>query len=118
MYQKLVEKTPANNIWNAFFVQSALEDLKTEGNFTALSAAIAGSASVGTWILEATTLGLVDITGPAYATTITPQMQLAMGAYAAYKLSISGTTTWYSTYPSNWVTSNIQNFKTDYVTAT
>ena len=118
MYQAIVATTPANNIWNAWFVKNALEDLKSEGNFTALSAAIAGSASIATWQLQATNLGFVDLTGPAYATTISPEMQLAMGAYAAYKLQISGTTSFYSTYPSNWVTATIQNFATDYVTAT
>jgi hypothetical protein len=115
IYQLIVATTPANNIWNAWFVKNALEDLKTEGNFTALSAAIAGSAPALDWTTAALSLGMVNLTGVAYATTITPQMQLAMGAYAAYKLSLCGATSWYSTYPSNWSTGNITNFAHDYI---
>jgi len=118
IYQLTVAVTPANQIWNAFFVKSALDDLKTEANFTALSAGIAAAASLLTWQCQANALGFVDLTGPAYATTISPEMQLAMGAYAAYKLQLSGTTTFYSIYPSAWVTADIIDFATDYVTST
>jgi len=116
LYQALVAATPANQIWNAYFVKKGLEHLKTDGNFTALSAAIAGADSLVTWQCQAEALGFLTLTGDQYATAITPEMQLAMGAYAAYQLNISGATDIYSTYPSNWVTAVIQDFACDYVT--
>lgn len=118
LYQSLVAATPANMIWNAYFVKKSLEDLKTEANFTALSAAVAAADSIDTWQAQAAALGLTTLTGVYYATAITPEMQLAMAAYAAHKLSLSGTTSAYTTYPSNWVTAEIIDFATDFVTAT
>jgi hypothetical protein len=116
IYQAVVDQLPANNIWNAYFVKMALEDLKTEANFTALSAAIAGSAQALVWTTQAAALGLVPITGDAYATTITPQMQLAMGAYACYKMALSTGAVNYSVYPSAMATADISLFATDMIT--
>jgi len=116
IYQATVSATPANNIWNAYFVKMALEDLKSEANFTTLSAAIAGAANTLVWTTQAAALGLVDLTGDAYATTISPQMQLAMGAYACYKMGLSTGAVHYSVYPSNMSTDDIIAFATDMVT--
>lgn len=113
MYQLVKADTPATQIWNAHLVKKALDDLKTDNNFTTLSAAIAGTDVVGEWQCAATTLGLETLTGPEYATAITPEMQLAMGAYAAYKMELSSTTDIYSTYPSNWTTDMVQHFQED-----
>lgn len=116
IYQQIVSQTPANQIWNAYFVKAALDDLKTEGTFAAFSAAIAGSAQALVWGTQAAALGMINLTGPQYATTIGAGLQLAMGAYAAYKLQLSGKTDIFSTYPSNWATAVIQDFATDYIT--
>ena len=116
IYQATVDQLPANQIWNAYFVKMALDDLKTEANFTALSAAIAGSAQALVWTTQAAALGLVDLTGDAYATTITPAMQLAMGAYACYKMALSTGAVHYTVYPSAMSTGNIQLFATDMIT--
>ena len=119
MYQLVKAKTPATQIWNAYFVKSALDDLKTDSNFVALSSAIMGSADVAAnFSANAAALAMVALTGAAYATEISPEMQLAMGAYAAYKLALSGTTSKYDTYPSNWTTAQISDFATDYFTDT
>lgn len=118
IYQLMVAATPANMIWNAYLVKKSLEDLKTDATFTALSAAIAGTATITCWTESAIALGLADLTGPQYATTITPELQLAMGAYAAYKLALSGLTDIYSTYPSNWGVAEIEDFARELTAAT
>lgn len=118
IYQLLVAATPANMIWNAYYVKKALENLKVDATFTALSAAIAGTATITAWTADALALGLANLTGPQYATTITPELQLAMGAYAAYQLNLSSLTSIYSTYPSNWGVADIHNFSRDYTRAT
>ncbi len=119
MYQLIKAKTPATQIWNAYFVKAALDDLKTDSEFVALSSAIMGSSIVAeNFSANAAALGMAALTGAAYATEISPEMQLAMGAYAAYKLALSGTTSKYDTYPSNWTTAQISDFATDYFTDT
>ena len=119
MYQAIKDVTPATQIWNAYFVKAALDDLKTEATFTELWDAITSSTFVLTAFREcATTLGMATLTGVAYATSIPPEIQLAMGAYGAYKLGLTGTTSVYNTYPSTWTTAQISDFATDYYTAT
>ena len=118
MLQMLKDVTPATQIWNAYFVKKALDDLKTEGNFTELSTDLAACESTVTyWRCAATTLELDTLTGDAYATAISPELILAMGAYAAYKLDLSSYTSVYSTYPTNWAIENICDFQVDYQTA-
>ena len=114
IYQLLVAATPANQIWNAWYVKKALDFIKTEGNFTALSAALFGTDIVTTWRNTATTLAMDTLTGDAYATTISPELQLFCGAYAAYQLNLSSTTDIYSTYPSSWDGCVIADFGKDY----
>lgn len=114
MYQLVKADTPATQIWNAWLVKKAIDDLKTDANFTALSAAIAAcSDTEPQWQCAATELGLETLTGPAFATAMSPEIQLAMGAYAAYKMELSSVTDIYSTYPSAWTTDMIQHFQED-----
>jgi len=117
MYQLLVDITPANNIWNAYFVKKGLEDITTDIAFTTLSAGLAASGTFLTvWQTTATGLGFANLTGTQYATAIAPELQFFMGAYAAYKLNLCSKTSHYSTYPSTWDTATIKNFGTDYYT--
>ena len=119
MYQLVKAVTPAAQIWNAYFAKAGLDDLKTELTFTTLWDAITSCEFALTeFQLRATGLGFATLTGTPYATEIPPEIQLAMGAYAAYKLSLSGTTSLYDTYPSNWTTQQIEDFATDYFTDT
>ena len=119
MMQLIAAETPATQIWNAYFVKSALDDLKVDSVFNALSTAINASAFVcDNFAANAAALGMAALTGAPYATEISPMMQLAMGAYAAYKLNLAGTTSLYNPYPSNWETAAISDFATDYFTDT
>jgi len=108
--------TPAAQIWNAYFTKQGMSDLAVEATYTALSAAIAGSDEVATWQSCAEALGLETLlsTADAYATDISPEMQLAGAAYAAYKVELSTATDIYSSYPSNWTTGQISQFATDF----
>ena len=117
MYQLIKAVTPAAQIWNAEFAKAALADLKVEAAFTELSDSISDGSIVGSeFALAAGTLGMTPLTGAPYATEISPRMQLAMGAYAAYKLNLSGKTSLYQSYPSNWTTDQISDFGADYLT--
>ena len=117
MYQLIKAETPATQIWNAYFVKSALDDLKTEANFTELSTDLFGCAdTLPEWRCSATTLLFDTLTGTPYATTISPELQFIMGAYAAYKLQLSGVTSLYQDYPTLWTTDQIANFQADYQT--
>ena len=119
IYQLIKDETPATQIWNAYFVKKALDDLKTEANFTELSTDLFGCEStIAEWRCAATGLAFDTLTGPAYATTISPELQFIMGAYAAYKLALSGSTSIYNDYPTNWTTGKIEDFATDYYTDT
>jgi len=119
MYQYIKAVTPATQIWNAYFVKNGLDDLKTDANFNTLSTAIMASEFVSdNFAANAAALGMAALTGSAYATEISPAIQLAMGAYAAYKLALTGTTSVYNTAPETWSTAQISDFATDYFTAT
>jgi len=113
-------KTPATQIWNAYFSKKGMEDLAVDATFTALSAAIMGCApTLPHWRQCATELGLDTLlsTADAYATDISPELQLAMAAYAAYKVELSTATDIYSVYPSLWTTAQISQFATDFTAA-
>ena len=117
MYQLLVADAPATQIWNAHFVKNMLEDLASPAAFTAFSDAMAGTSTCDKWHEMATRLGFTTLTNAdIYATQISPELQLAMGAYAAYKLELSSYTEIYNTYPSNWTTDEIEAFACDYTT--
>lgn len=114
MYKMIKAKTPADNIWNAFFAKSIVNSVKNEADMTAAMSALAGTIAQTNWRCCALELGLSDITGDMYATTITPELQLFLGALAAYNLALSDATNAYSTYPSNWLAAVISQFATDY----
>jgi len=74
MYQSIKDVTPSSQIWNAYFVKGALDDLKTEATFTELWDAITSSTFVLTNFQEnAAALGMATLTGAAYATSIPPE---------------------------------------------
>lgn len=113
-------KTPAAQIWNAYFVKKGMTDLAVEATYTALSEAIFGTApTLPIWRQCATELGLDTLlsTADAYATDISPELQLAAAAYAAYKVELSTATDIYSVYPSLWTTAQISQFATDFTAA-
>lgn len=112
-------KTPAAQIWNAYFVKKGMTDLSSDAIFTALSAAIAGADELETWQGCAGELGLATLyaTQGQYATDISPELQLAAAAYASFKAEISTATDIYSSYPSNWTTAQISQFATDFTAA-
>lgn len=117
IYQLIKAETPATQIWNAYFVKKAMDVAKVDANFVELSTDIFGCTSTITvWRCAATGLGFDTLTGDEYASEISPELQLAMGALAAYKLALSGADEKYTDYPSAWATSVIEAFETGYVT--
>lgn len=113
-------KTPATQIWNAYFVKKGMADLAVDATYTALSAALfACDDTSDIWHGCATELGLETLlsTADAYATDISPEMQLIAAAYAAYKAELSTATDIYSVYPSLWTTAQISQFATDFTAA-
>ena len=115
LYQLIKDVTPATQIWNAYFVKAALDDLKVDSAFVDLWSDITEGSYLSEWICAATGLGFATLTGPAYATAIPPEIQFAMGAYAAYKLDLSGLTD-YASDPGLWETAKIEALAADYVT--
>lgn len=117
MYQLLVADAPATQIWNAHFVKNILEDLADVAAFTDFSSDMAATSTCDKWREMATRLGFTTLTNASiYATQISPELQLAMGAYAAYKLELSSYTNIYNTHPSSWTTDDIEAFACDYST--
>lgn len=111
--------TPAAQIWNAYLAKKGMEDLSNDATFTALSAAVFGADEIAVWRANAVALGLETLlsTADGFATDISPELQLAMAAYAAYKVELSTATDIYSSYPSNWTTAQISQFATDFTAA-
>jgi len=110
-------KTPATQIWNAYFTKKGMEHVANDSSFTAgLSAALFATDMTTTWRCCAIELGLDTIlsTADAYATDISPELQLFMAAYAAYAVELSTATDIYSSYPSNWTAAQISQFATDF----
>jgi len=111
--------TPANQIWNAYFVKQTVDHIKTVANWTTLfsnfSAAFTAFTAFGT---SALTLGMEAIlTGVNYDKEVSAGFQLFLGAYAAYKLGLCGATSAYTEYPTEWTTAIITNFAQDYQSA-
>ena len=120
MIQLLKGVTPAGSIWNAYFVGTIMDQVKSENTFTTLSDALFNgtAAALTCWQTSATGLGFEALTGVAFATEISPELQLFMGGYGAYLLELSGSTYVYNDYPSNWTEGKIEAFATDYYTST
>lgn len=117
MYKMIKDLTPADNIWNAYFPKTIMNHVKTDSNFTALSSALYATISNTYWKCCAAALGFEALTGPEYATTIQPELQLFMGAWGAYDLGLCDATHSYSTYPSNWLSNVVSQFATNYTKA-
>ncbi len=82
-----------------------------------LSAGLAGADALTQWTDSAITLGFETLTdADIYATQIPPELQLFMGAYAAYKLELSSYSDIYSSLPSTWSLGTITHFACDYYT--
>lgn len=116
-YYMIKAKTPANNIWNAFFTKTVMDHVKDDANFTAMSAALGASVDPAIWACCSRALGFVALTGNQFATTISPELQLFMAGYAAYALGLCDATHSYSTYPSNWNTAVVSQFSTNFTRA-
>ena len=114
-------KTPAAQIWNAYFSKKGMEYVANDSTFTNdLSEALfACDTTSDIWAGCATALGLDTIlsTADAFATDISPELQLFMAAYAAYAVELSTATDIYSSYPSSWTTGQISQFATDFTAA-
>ena len=111
--------TPSNQIWNAYFVKQTIDYIKTAANYTTLldafTAAVIPFTEFG---LGAGTLGMEAIlTGENYDKEVSAGFQLFLGAYAAYKLGLTGATGVYTKFPTNWETADITNFVQDYQSA-
>ena len=118
MYQLIKAVTPATQIWNAEFAKAALDDLKVDATFVDFWSDMTNDGLLTGWQANAAALGMASLTGAPYATEIPPEIVLAMGAYAAYKLDLTGTTSVYNTHPTNWTDAQISDFATDYFTDT
>ena len=110
--------TPVAQIWNAYLVKKGMIDLSNNANYLSDISEIVSSADQSTiWKQCATELGFATLTGAQFATSIPPEDQLAMAAYAAYQMVLSDATNIYSTHPCNWVTAVVSQFATDFTAA-
>jgi hypothetical protein len=117
LYQLLVDAADASQTWNATFAKNILQDLSSPAALNFFSDAMFGTNTIDKWREQAASVGFTTLTNAdTYATAISPELQLAMGAYAAYKLALSSYTSIYNTHPSNWTTDEIESFACDYVT--
>lgn len=109
---------PANMIWNAHFVAQTVDHVKTNAYWTALVTAFEANVTALTQFeAYAGSLGMANIVpGVAFNETVSPGLQLHLGAYAAHRLGLCVTTD-YSAYPTNWDTMHITSFAQDYTSA-
>lgn len=107
-------KTPAAQIWNAYTVKKVMPYAADHSAFTNEFTDLCASTSdiwKGCAILQG--LKTQYETEAGFYTDLGPEMQLRMGAYAAYAVELSTATNIYSIYPSNWSTEWISEFATD-----
>jgi len=111
--------TPANQIWNAYFVKQTVDFIKSNTAFTDLLSEYTNAIIPCTeFELAATTLLMATmLTGDTYDEEVSPGFQLFLGAYAAYKLGLCGAVCAYTEYPTAWITGTVTNFAKDYTTA-
>lgn len=117
LYAMIKALTPADNIWNAYFTKTILDNTKTDGNFTELSDDLFGTIGQTYWECCAEALGMAALTGAQFATEISPALQLANAALGAYLLDLCDDTVHYSTYPTNWLSDEVSQFATDFTAA-
>ena len=111
--------TPANNIWNAYFVQQTIDYIKSNTAFTDLLSEYTNAIiSCTEFEKAATSLGMATmLTGDTYDEQVSPGFQLFLGAYAAYKLALCGATCAYTEFPTSWATETVTSFAMDYTAA-
>lgn len=117
MYALIKDKTPATDIWNAFLAETVMNHIKSEFNFTSLSAALYATDATQYWIAAASELGMITLTGAQFATEINPELQLFAAAWGAFDLNLCDDTVDYSTYPSTWLSNEVSQFATNYTVA-
>lgn len=119
MYQLIKAVMPAGQIWNAYLVKKIMADMANDFNFTTLQAAhTALGATVATiWQTSAASLGFEALTGPQYATEISPSLQFFMGGYGASVMNLCSAQYDFSDHPSNWTDAKVIAFATHYSTA-
>ncbi len=114
-------KTPAAQIWNAYFSKKGMDYAKVDATYTSVLSAelFACGDNTDIWRGCATALGLDTLlsTADAFATDISPELQLFMAAHAAYSVELSTATDIYSSFPSSWTTGQISQFATDFTAA-
>lgn len=111
-------KTPAAQIWNAYVVKKGLVEMKADAFYvTAISEIVSNADQSTVWKQCATELGLATLTGAQFASSIPPEDQLALAAWAAYKMELSDATNIYSTHPCNWETAVVSQFASDFTVA-
>lgn len=83
--------TPATQIWNAYIVKKALTQLSSDAKWILFAASIAGADELVTWQTCAWRMGMPTLyaTADAYATDISPELQLAAVAFAAVEAGYS-----------------------------
>jgi len=119
LYNGIVAKTPAGQIWNAFHVQGVLSQFVVGGAFatTAFAAAIAKYSTHGgktAWDSQGTALGILDNAfAYGYTTNVAAGCQLFFGALAAFENLAS----WGAAYTldpgvATYAASNIDAFAT------
>jgi len=109
--------TPANMIWNAHFCAQTLDYIKTVGNWTTVKFDFTNATAAIQFETSALALKMVQfVPGVAFNETVAAGLQLYLGAYAAYKLGLCGTTD-YDADPTGWDTMHVTSFAKDYTTA-
>jgi len=110
--------TPATQIWNAYIVKKALEDLASEFAWTTLMNSIDGTDVSVNWQSCALDMGMKTLyaTQDAYASDIPPEHQLAAVAYAAYKAGYSDVSVDMSVVPDTMAPADLSLFVSNMLT--
>ena len=110
--------TPATQIWNAYIVKKALSQLSSDAKWILFAASIAGANELTTWQSCALDMGMVTLyaTQDAYATDISPELQLAAVAFAAVEAGYSDVSIDASGLIEDWGTVDISLFVSNMLT--
>lgn len=110
--------TPATQIWNAFIVKNALTKLASDATWILFAASIAGADELVTWQSCALDMGMRTYyaTEDAFATDISPELQLAAVAFAAVEAGYSDISIDASGLIEDWGTADISLFASNMLT--
>jgi len=110
--------TPATQIWNAYIVKKALTQLSSDAKWILFAASIAGADELVTWQSCALDMGMPTLyaTADAYATDISPELQLAAVAFAAVEAGYSDVSIDASGLIEDWGTADISLFVSNMLT--